>query len=256
MSESNEYVFICYAREDLEMAERIHRHLNQSGISTWLDKFHLLSGQRWKSEVKKAIRDCEYFLALLSSSSVSKRGYVQKELREALDLLDEFPESERFIIPVRLDDCHPSHEKLNDLHWVDLFPSYNDRFKDLLGAIRPELFNSVDIESVAGEPKVVSIDQDITVRFTIVSKFRHPQDVWLGASLVDKHGREIFDTSQDATVRLESGTHEYTRTLTVPRHITSGPFWLYGAIYLVMSGRPRKEIRLHRVESRDIITVR
>jgi hypothetical protein len=38
------------------------------------------------------------FLALLSQNSVTKRGYVQKELSEALDILDEFPSSEIFII--------------------------------------------------------------------------------------------------------------------------------------------------------------
>jgi hypothetical protein len=42
---------------------------------------------------------------LLSSNSGEKIGYVQKELKEALEVLDEFPQSKRWLIPVRIDDC-------------------------------------------------------------------------------------------------------------------------------------------------------
>ena len=60
------------------------------GIDVWFDKYPLRGGQRWTVEVRKATKGCRYFLALLSSKSVSKRGCVQKELTDALNLLDEF----------------------------------------------------------------------------------------------------------------------------------------------------------------------
>lgn len=61
-------------------------------------------------------------MALLSTNSVSKRGSVQKELKDALDILDEYPSSAIFLIPVRLDDCVASDVRIEDIHWVDMFP--------------------------------------------------------------------------------------------------------------------------------------
>jgi len=57
-----------------------------------LDKKNLLPGQTWNLKIRKAIKNSRYFIALFSSTSVQKRGYIQKEFRFALDLLDEFPD--------------------------------------------------------------------------------------------------------------------------------------------------------------------
>jgi hypothetical protein len=46
-------------------------------------------------------------VAILSKNSVGKRGSVQKELKQALDVLDEFPENEVFLIPARISECDP-----------------------------------------------------------------------------------------------------------------------------------------------------
>jgi hypothetical protein len=75
-------------------------------------------------------------VVLLSSRSTTKHGFVNAEIAEALELLHEFPESSIYVIPVRLDECQPSHSVLRDLHWGRLFPSYEDGFAALMGSIR------------------------------------------------------------------------------------------------------------------------
>lgn len=132
-------VFISYAREDLDAAQRLYSDLRRNGFRPWLDKTSLLPGQRWKVEIRKAIRRSDYVVALLSSNSVSKRGYVQRELKEALEILDEHPEGQIFLIPARLEECEPYHEALRDLHWIDLFPSYEESLKEIIQAIRSSL---------------------------------------------------------------------------------------------------------------------
>jgi FlaA1/EpsC-like NDP-sugar epimerase len=132
-------IFISYAREDLDLAERLYTDLIRAGLEPWFDKKCLFPGQTWGPHIKRAIRESDFFLALLSSKSVSKRGYVQRELKEALDVLDEFPENEIFIIPARLDNCKPSHEKIYELHWVDLFPSYDDGLRNILEATKLQI---------------------------------------------------------------------------------------------------------------------
>ena len=56
----------------------------------------------------------------LSSASVDKVGYIQREQRYALDLAEEQPEGTIFLIVVRLEPC-PVPDRLAHLHHVDLF---------------------------------------------------------------------------------------------------------------------------------------
>ncbi|MEZ4526802.1 MAG: toll/interleukin-1 receptor domain-containing protein [Desulfobacterales bacterium] len=123
-------VFISYAREDIATARRLYEDLKMAGIVPWMDKIDLLPGQNWKFHITKAIRESSYFIALLSSKSLSKRGFVQKELKLALDILGEFSDEDVFLIPARLDDCQPEDEKLKYLNWADLFPSYEASSRD------------------------------------------------------------------------------------------------------------------------------
>ncbi|MDM8555643.1 TIR domain-containing protein [Desulfococcaceae bacterium HSG7] len=125
-------VFLSYAREDSEIALKLYSDLKKEGIDVWLDKEKLIPGQNWKFAISQAIKESTHFLALFSSKSVSKRGFYQKELKKALDVLDEMPEYEIYFIPVRLDECEPASEKLQDIHWADLFPSYQEGLKQIL----------------------------------------------------------------------------------------------------------------------------
>jgi len=129
-------VFISYAREDKEIARELYSDLKKIGLNPWLDIENLLGGHNWRSAINQAINESSYFIALLSSNSISKRGYVQKELKIALDLLDEFPKDEIFIIPVRLDDCKPIDEKIEELNWVDLSPSYKEGFEKIKDSLK------------------------------------------------------------------------------------------------------------------------
>jgi len=129
-------VFISYARENLETAKKLRDDLEKAGIKTWLDKVDLLPGMNWKATIRKEIRESSYFIALLSSKALSKQGFVHKELKTALDFLDLLPSGSIFVIPVRVDECEPADEKLQDIHWADLFPSYEIGLKDILRVLR------------------------------------------------------------------------------------------------------------------------
>lgn len=147
MNSSKIRIFISYAKEDAKVANRLYKDLKQAGLDPWLDVKSLLPGNKWENTIKQTIRSSNYFIALLSSNSVTKRGFVQKEIKEALNFLDEFPEQEIFIIPVRLNECIPSHERLRALHWVDMFPTWEEGINKILSVIRPE---SIDLKIIKG----------------------------------------------------------------------------------------------------------
>jgi len=71
-------------------------------------------------EIIKAVRESNIVLVCLSTKSVQKTGFIQKEIKLALDATDERPEGKIFLIPARIDDCDiPS--RLKSRQWVDLF---------------------------------------------------------------------------------------------------------------------------------------
>jgi serine/threonine-protein kinase len=115
-------VFLCHASEDkLAVREIYQRLVAESWIEPWLDEESLLPGQDWNLEINKATRDADAIIICLSKVSVAKEGYLNKEIRRALDIADEKPEGMIYVIPLRLDDCNPSFERLKKLHWVDYF---------------------------------------------------------------------------------------------------------------------------------------
>ena len=121
----NEKVFISYGHEDHHAAKRLFGDLQRAGFQPWLDRECLLGGQKWEVAVRGAIRESRFFIALLSMRSVTRKGFLHAELKEAIKILKEYPDSEKFIIPVRLDDCKPAQEELSELHRIDVFPDWN-----------------------------------------------------------------------------------------------------------------------------------
>lgn len=142
-------VFISYASNDLDIAKKLYNDLKNEGLKPWMDTEDILPGQDWKEKTRQAIKDSSFFIALLSSNSLKERGYVQKEQKIALEMLDEFPSSEIFIIPARLDDCKPLNEKLQAIKFADLFPC--DNYKRGLSQILRVLKNSAEEHCVESD---------------------------------------------------------------------------------------------------------
>jgi hypothetical protein len=113
-------IFLSYAWEDKEKVEKLYQKLSNVGFKPWMDKKDILPGERWQSSIRKAIRCSDFFLACLSANSVSKRGFLQKEVRQALDMWQEKLEEDIYLIPIRLEDCEVP-EGLRGFHWVNLF---------------------------------------------------------------------------------------------------------------------------------------
>lgn len=113
-------IFLCHASEDKPKVIEVYRKLKAAGLHPWLDKMDLLPGQYWDQEIQKALRQSRFIIIFFSSYSVSKRGYVQREFKLALDTLQEIPGGQIFIIPVRLDAC-TIPDRFSHIHHVDLY---------------------------------------------------------------------------------------------------------------------------------------
>lgn len=113
-------IFLCHSSADKPVVKQLHDLLLKHGAAPWLDAEQLLPGQDWNLEINKALDVSDAILICLSRNSVDKEGYVQREVRIALDRALEMPEGRIFLIPVRLEECElPS--RLRSYQYVDLF---------------------------------------------------------------------------------------------------------------------------------------
>ncbi len=112
--------FLCHASGDKPPVRGLYKRLVFEGVDAWLDKEKLLPGQDWRVEIPRAVKEADVVIIFLSEKSVSKEGYIQKEIKFALDSAEEKPEGTIFLIPARLEECVVP-ERLSRWQWVDLY---------------------------------------------------------------------------------------------------------------------------------------
>src|SRR5689334_19823261 len=130
-------IFVSYSRPNESSAQRLYNELQGLGLDVWFDKESLLPGQDWNNEIKQAIKRSDFVILLLSSSSVSRRGYFHKEIRLAIDVLQTIPFGHIYLLPVRLNDCEVP-PLMSDIQYVDLFPDWDRGFSKLTKAIESQ----------------------------------------------------------------------------------------------------------------------
>lgn len=130
-------VFLCHSSADKPAVRELYQKLRaEPWIQPWLDEEELHPGQTWETEIEKAVESSDVVLVCLSNGSINKRGYVQKELRFALDIALEIPEETIFIIPLRLEECTPPRS-LREWQYADYFEGQRDRaFERLLVSLK------------------------------------------------------------------------------------------------------------------------
>lgn len=150
-------VFLCHGSEDKPTIRDIYSRLREDGVNPWLDDENLLPGQDWDSEIRQAVRRSDAILVCLSSHSVRKEGYLQKELKFALDVAEEKPEGTIFIIPVKLDSCQLP-QRLRSWQWVEW--SQPNAYERILSSLRARADES-GIEHLPGQGPLIKITHPV-----------------------------------------------------------------------------------------------
>jgi len=120
-------------------------------IQPWLDEEELYPGQDWNMEIEKAVEAADAIIVCLSKGSITKEGYVQRELRIVLDFAGYKPEGALYIIPVRLEECEPPR-RLRAWQYADYFGDKSERtFQRLLVSLKKHA-DSLDLEVEAPVP--------------------------------------------------------------------------------------------------------
>jgi diguanylate cyclase (GGDEF)-like protein len=129
-------VFLCHSSTDKPAARDSYKFLSsEPWIEPWFDEESLKPGQDWEFEIEKAIDNADVVIVFLSRSSLTKEGFIQKEIKHVFDKADEKPPGTLYIIPVRVEECDVP-KRLAHLHWIDISTDNNNKwFSRLLDSL-------------------------------------------------------------------------------------------------------------------------
>jgi TIR domain len=116
-------VFLSYASEDRQAARRIGEALPAYGLEIWYDESELGGGDAWDQKIRKQIRDCDYFMALVSAQTEARHeGYFRREWRLAVERTLDMADDHTFLLPIVIDDTAQAGarvpEKFLTVQWL------------------------------------------------------------------------------------------------------------------------------------------
>ena len=118
-------VFISYAREDSVAAQSIAEMLRNHGVEIWFDRNELVGGDAWDAKIRRQIKECSLFLAVVSPNTDARlEGYFRREWKLAIDRTHDMAEERAFLLPVAINGASDLTalvpEKFRDVQWIQL----------------------------------------------------------------------------------------------------------------------------------------
>jgi adenylate cyclase len=142
MTEPSHAVFLSYASQDAEAAQRICESLRAAGIEVFLDQSELRGGDAWDQKIRREIHDCALFIPVISSNTTSRHeGYFRLEWDLADQRSHMMARNRVFVVPVCLDSTPEAGadvpESFQRVQWTRLPagvapPAFVERVRRLL----------------------------------------------------------------------------------------------------------------------------
>jgi TolB-like protein len=100
-----EAVFLSYASQDAEAAQRICAALRSAGVEVWFDQSELRGGDAWDRRIRDQIRHCALFIPVISGHTQARlEGYFRREWKLAVERTRDLADEIAFLLPVVIDD--------------------------------------------------------------------------------------------------------------------------------------------------------
>lgn len=96
-------IFLSYAKEDLEIAQRLRTALEAKGLEVWFDKAMLQWGDAWNARIQRNIGACSLFLPVISATTQRRlEGYFRLEWDLAAERAKRIADGVPFLLPLRV----------------------------------------------------------------------------------------------------------------------------------------------------------
>jgi hypothetical protein len=118
-------VFLSYASQDAEAAQKICEALRAAGLEVWFDQDELRGGDAWDQSIRKQIKTCALFIPVISHTTHDRReGYFRLEWKLAIDRCHLMDANMAFLLPVVIDDTRDDDERVperfREVQWTRL----------------------------------------------------------------------------------------------------------------------------------------
>jgi TolB-like protein len=142
MTESSHAVFLSYASQDAQAAQRICGALRAAGIEVWFDQSELRGGDAWDNSIRRQIKSCALFIPVISKTTHDRdEGYFRLEWKLAVDRCHLMAAERTFLLPVVIDetrdDAEGVPERFREVQWIrlpggEVPPAFVERVRQLL----------------------------------------------------------------------------------------------------------------------------
>jgi TolB-like protein/tetratricopeptide (TPR) repeat protein len=104
VTEPSHAVFLSYASQDAEAAQKICEALRAGGLGVFLDQSELRGGDAWDQKIRHEIHDCALFLPIISQNTQERlEGYFRHEWNLAIERTHHMAQQKPFLVPVVVD---------------------------------------------------------------------------------------------------------------------------------------------------------
>jgi TIR domain len=146
MPEHHPRAFVSHSTQDHPFVERFATDLRQNGVDAWYSGWEIKPGDSIRAKIDEGLEGCEYFIIVLSKSSIS-RPWVHSELDAAT--VRKLSGKVRKIIPVKIEDCGDLPPTLGSLCWEDFS---NQPYEGALKRVLDSIFER-DGRPALGQPR-------------------------------------------------------------------------------------------------------
>jgi TolB-like protein len=132
--EPSHAVFLSYASQDAEAAQKICEALRAAAIEVWFDQSELRGGDAWDTSIRRQIKTCALFIPVISHTTHDRvEGYFRLEWKLGVDRSHLISADQAFLLPVVIDDTRDDDERVperfREVQWTRL-----------LGGVTPAAF--------------------------------------------------------------------------------------------------------------------
>jgi tetratricopeptide (TPR) repeat protein len=118
-------VFLSYASEDADAAQRVCAALRAGGIEVWFDRSELRGGDAWDATIRRQIKSCALFIPVISENSHARsEGYFRLEWKLAIDRSHLMSTERAFLLPVVVDGTRNDDDRIpqrfREVQWTSL----------------------------------------------------------------------------------------------------------------------------------------
>jgi hypothetical protein len=135
-------VFVSYVQEDLDLVEKLVLDLGNAGYDVWLDRSRLLPGRRWRSDIKRAIADADFFIACFSPRYWKDQTFMNEELIVAIERYRLMPRDRTWFIPAMLAECAlpdhpfgPNETIVGDMQYADFGKDWDAALRRVIAVL-------------------------------------------------------------------------------------------------------------------------